>query len=778
MNTADNEIVRRALEARTEEQAAAVQSLIEDRIGARYERAVGDKGNNQGLMTQSGASYDHKALEPVTNMQDTVLERFARAQFGSIGDVPFASPHEAATTLLAALDRKAQAELATVTIDSAGAGQDKKRVSITLRDHGCGITPADVPRTIFQLGAGQKNGVDWLQGTFGVGGATTYRNAKAVILVTRRRPEFLAAGEPDVITIAVVQWGRKLTTTNATYLVTKPWDESDPGTWANARPLCIAADEYPEFDPGTHMCLVGYESTSLARRSGDEKSFDTVLSTRLYRPVMPTGYRNNITRPERLEILEGLERRLDDNPGPAGTEGKDSLPFRFGDHTYKLPIRFRIFAKGGEKGERRNYVAHGHALMITSNGQVHRHWSPQEFKLNTRLNKLANRILVVVEVDSLPITMRSQLFTADRAQFVQSSEAVHLEKEITAFLNDWPALQDANNDLIREQIAGDRSGRPTLAVAQKIARAADARGFSMTGSGGGTGGGGKRPRRRNEEELHENPTHFEGPQAVTAKTDSIKPVYYKLNAKNGFFHDRGTALHVTCTHPDIGDDEITVGDLDGGVIRVSVSIPENADLGEYRLEATIPEWTRSSGGLGPVFTWSTDLTIVDEITPKPSGGSSGGTKKGTHGAGAGPLVALIWRSHEDDGVDDWRANTVGEVDWISGKDLAAQKDEYKELAKIAAPIPTIVLNRTYSPLKGYLAARAKELTDEGTDAAMDRYAVGAGVAVLLNEEKQAKAKKAGTPLDDETVATTLDTAARAVLSVLPEADRILREMNE
>jgi hypothetical protein len=208
---------------------------------------------------------------------------------------------------------------------------------------------------------------------------------------------------------------------------------------------------------------------------------------------------------------------------------------------------------------------------------------------------------------------------------------------------------------------------------------------------------------------------------------------------------------------------------------VSVSIPANADLGEFHLEATIPEWTRSSGGLGPMFTWSTSLNVVDEITPKPSGGSAG-KKKGKQGAGKGSLVALIWRSHED--LDDWRANTVGEVEWISGKDLAAQRDEYKELAAISDLIPTIVLNSTYSPLKGYLGARAKELTDEGTDAAMDRYAVGAGVAVLLNEEKQAKAKKAGSPLDDETVATTLDTAARAVLSVLPEADRILREMNE
>ena len=89
--------------------------------------------------------------------------------------------------------------------------------------------------------------------------------------------------------------------------------------------------------------------------------------------------------------------------------------------TYQLPIRFRLFAKRGEKGERRNYVAYGHALLITSNGQVHSHWSPQDFKVSTKLNKLYDRVLVVVESDALPIEVRTELFTADRAQLVEET---------------------------------------------------------------------------------------------------------------------------------------------------------------------------------------------------------------------------------------------------------------------------------------------------------------------------------------------------------------------
>ena len=102
---------------------------------------------------------------------------------------------------------------------------------------------------------------------------------------------------------------------------------------------------------------------------------------------------------------------------------------------------------------------------------MHSHWTPQDFKLRTKLNKLYNRILVVVESDALPIEIRTELFTADRAQLVRSAIAIRLENEIAAFLDEWAALIDANNALIREAITGDNNNRPTLAIAEQIARA-------------------------------------------------------------------------------------------------------------------------------------------------------------------------------------------------------------------------------------------------------------------------------------------------------------------
>lgn len=774
MNMRNHKIVEAALAARTPGDADAAQDMIAQAVGKRIQRPIGDRWNNQGLLTASGSSYDHKALEPVTNMQDAVLALLASQKHGELSAVPYKSPHEAASDLLGNLDRKERAEFASVTVDDSGDGASKKDVTLVMRDLGCGITPGQVPRTIFQLGASDKNGVDWLQGTFGLGGATTYRNATAAVLITRRHPDLLAEDDEDRIAVAIVQWERTNTTTNAFYLVTSSWQE--PGHEAD--PFSVPASDFSDFEPGTHLALIAYGTEGLGRRSGDERSFDTVFNTRLYRPVLPIKYRNAITRSNRTETLDGLERRFGDNPGDPGTEGYDTLPFAHGGSTYQLPIRFRLFNKpSDDKGSRRRFVAHGHALLVTSNGQVHTHWDSQEFKLRTKLNKLYNRILVVVNVDALPIEVRTEFFTADRAQLVRTAPSIRLEREIAAFLDDWAALQDANRALIREAITGDNNDRPTIAVAERIARALKVKGFASGIDGGGKKGGKtKTPEPLPPENLLDNPTHFEGPEVVEALSGKVKGIYFKLNAKDDFIGRNGRGeLRITTDHPDIGPGEITVGHLRSGRIRVSVAVPAGADLGMYEVRAEIPEWPRTSGGLGPAFHWTTKLDVVAEARERTSRGKSGETK-GDRGAGRGNLVALVWRTDEE--IDEWSPSTVGSIESVPGKELAGQRPEYSALKTIEEEIPTVVLNRTYAPLKAYVHARAVELTDEGKEQARERYAVGTGVALLLLDEQRREDQKKGKATDEAALDSASQAAARAVLSVLPEYDRLAKELDD
>ena len=65
-NSKNGHIVELALATRTVDEATEVQRLIEEALGARHQRPLGNTWNNQGILTGSGASYDHKALEVVS----------------------------------------------------------------------------------------------------------------------------------------------------------------------------------------------------------------------------------------------------------------------------------------------------------------------------------------------------------------------------------------------------------------------------------------------------------------------------------------------------------------------------------------------------------------------------------------------------------------------------------------------------------------------------------------------------------------------------------------
>jgi hypothetical protein len=470
-------IVKAALDARTESDAKQVEELIAADIGARLYRPVGDKVNNFGLMTTSG-SYDFKLIENVTNMQDAVLERAAGSEFSDLGSAPYSSPHEAAAQLLSGRGDATLARAATIDFFEADApAKTSRRLTAVFRDEGCGIEPEYVADSIFALGSAHKAKAIWQQGAFGVGGATTFRNADAVVLVSRRAPEMRP--EEDRILVAVCLWQQNVKGKGLFYLVT-----SDFPADRAAVPWSAPASEFPEFAPGTHLALINYGTERLhaIRHSDNPNSFDRILDTRLFRPVSPVRLRNHLIRDDHPRVRRGLARRFEDNPRPDRLERTAMMPFRVGSQTYQLPVTFYFFdaaarAKDSNEtvGDKKNFVAHGHSLIFTSNGQAHHHWAPLEFRDRTKLNKIADHLLVVVETDPLPIAVRTDFFTADRSGVRASEETLRLESNVAEFLHGWDELKEINNKLILESIRASRNERPTLEISSQISRAFAAR---------------------------------------------------------------------------------------------------------------------------------------------------------------------------------------------------------------------------------------------------------------------------------------------------------------
>lgn len=766
-------IVRAALEARTADEASHVNDMIALLVGGRNERFIGDTVQNLGALSTPGAP-DHKALEPVTNMQDAVIERFARERFDNDPSAaPYETPHEAAAALLGHLRRDEQAEYARVDIyESDAPARQSKRVTITYRDHGCGIGNHYVAQSVFRIGSAHKESNLWQQGAFGMGATTCYPHAKAIVLVTRRPPESLEPGEPDVVTVAIAEWQNHRKGRGIYYLATESVDENP-----NTTPLAVPAAELPEFEPGTYLALVSYESDGIYKRSDDPASLEFVLNTRLWRSVLPVTLMNHVARGDHPKTHHGRGPQFELTPRDDRKEFHDVMPFAMNGVTRHLPVDVFYFEGGpsGDVGSKRNFVARGHSALFLANGQAHKHWEPQEMKYRaSRLTKLYDRILVVVDLDQIPVDQRtSQLFTADRVDFMKTPDAIRLQDLLAAMLNSWSELRDLNNELIRKVMQNRTNGRSTADIAKRIrAQLAFRDGVSL--SSGQKDGDEPPPRRKwANADLWPDPTTLEGPATISAVPGKTRFIHFQVNAIDEFFSSGRGKLELACDHPRIGTAELLASrELRGGMVRASLLVPDDVEAGDTAtITASIRDWAKAAGGAGADLEWSTKLEIGSSRKP-PAGPRRKPTKKEPK-ATKGSQVAVIWRdSAEQDG---WTGAVPGEINFIEASVLASGRDEYAHLGELGSEqIPTVVLNSDYTPLKQYEAQRAKTRTGSTLDDARDRYAVGVGVGMLVLEEHARQMEKKGKarPVDDLVERQAI---ARAALALMPDFDKLIEE---
>ena len=463
--------------------------------------------------------------------------------------------------------------------------------------------------------------------------------------------------------------------------------------------------------------------------------------------------------------LRGLGRRFADNPRPDRVEGSEHLPFGYEGRSYQLPVRFYLFATGGDAGTRRRFVARNHAVLLNSNGQAHAHWTPAEFRHRTRLHKLAERILVVLDTDPLPLELRTSLFTADRTDLLRNPAAVRLEEELIAFLNDWDELDEANNEMIRDSIRRSNRDRSTVDLSERIAKAAATRGWRAT------------PRQENRRrrrparpaELLDDPTSLTGRASARLERGRTHGIHFSLNARDGFVPTRAECL-ISTSHLDIDPDEdLTVGELRNGLLRVSVAVPADAELTTAVLTLRVGPWLSVQGGLREVLEAETSIEIVDEDElPKPPPRPEDPRQTG----GTMPL-ATIWTTHEDE--SEWGANTPGEAELVPASTFAELDDDYQRYATATGDGLLLKLNEEFTPLKAYTSMRAEKTGDEGVRRLKDRYALGLGVFLVVTGEHERRSGESGQLANAEFVAASRRAAAQAVLAMLPEFDALIAE---
>lgn len=767
-----------ALEARTEADVNDLDCALRDRLdgGLRY---LGDRPTNWSALS-SAVDPRVVVFERVTNAWDAIIEAEAQRRqafaFGSpsaaahgLLGVPLTGPSE-----MPAGERDALATRTVVTLFDAD--DSKRRPTIAFRDRGIGIARAEMPETILSVEGSNKLGKPYLHGVFGKGGSVTCLFSHATIIISRKDPAFLASGEEDQVSLAVVRLDRSpdMRLPFFRYYVSA----------SNQLPYSVPA-EGTDFDPGTLVVHVGYQAEKMGVQQWQfEESIYAYAETLLFRPTLPYQLHDarsvGNVRPEgrqKPSTLQGLGQRLDrlEGDGTLDQGGPATVPVPgVGDVT----VRWWLLE---DEDKRRRRTAKGNMTLFITGGQVHHSWDTARFTtLVDGRRRVARRLIVEVDTNPIPHEMRVTIFSSFREAMLKSPAAAALERAVGDWLASDPDLEDAESRFTRQALRSTGE-RVSESLRQRLNRAVRAKVPGLTGSRAGGGSRRKPPKPKPRENLYDEPTSITGPEEVEVLAGQRKVFYMQINAVDGFVPDRGDIeLKLPSGAPAF---QFGKGPLRHGRLQLSLFAPADADLGAYEIEVGL-SWLRASGGMGSMA-WPIAVRVVDEVTPPKSSGAGRGRRKAAQGD-----IAFIWSNPEREPA--WNDDVVGELQHIKGDDLAAaQGTTYADLKGVEETVPTVVLNEKFRDLLAYKRSIADRISDQALNMRLEKYALAVGVAVanlFVQEEKFAKAYTAwqqsgngGDPPDQAMTEAQRHRAlghdARGVLALLPDFDELLGDLD-
>jgi hypothetical protein len=778
-------IVKAALEARTNKDIEQLEGLLRRALGGGKTRYLGDREANYSAIS-GGADPTAVIFERATNGLDAVIEMEAERR----NCFTLRSPAEAAKVFfgvthgveeLSASQREALAEFTTITV--LDSDDSAKKPTIAVRDLGIGIGRGDVPGTILSLEESNKLRKPYTHGVFGKGGSTACAFSDATVVVTRRQPDLLPAGQEDRITVAVV---READAPD----VGLPFFQYAVGD--DNEPYSVPASAHLDFAPGTYVAHVNYQAGRMGTQQWQfEESIYASAETTLFAPTLPyrlhdarSGAAN--MRPEgrqKPSVLAGLGQRL--GQLKVGERDEDLLG-QSSWQTVPVPgvgdvrMRWWLFRI---TDQRRRRAAKGNVVVFTTNGQVHHAWDQAKLGLMADNRKrVGQRLFAQVDCDGIELKRRYKVFTSFREGIRRGPEGRMLEEAVAFAIASDADLDEFESEFVRESLKATAQN-VSEAFRRRLNRALKTKIGGMAPAAGKTGGT-KPPRPKRKEDLYAEPTTMTGPEHLTLLAGSRAVAYMEINAVDAFVPDRGEIL----VSVENGDPLPAAGpgDLRKGRLPVTFVAEESTATGGRSVEVAL-EWMRSAGGLGGM-TWPIQVEVVSSISPrspqppKPPKGNTAKTDSGD--------IAFVWVNGQTD--MGWADDIVGELQEMKGSDLADKMPVYAFLKDIDDPIPTLVLNREFADWHAYRRGIAKRLSDNQLAIRDERYGLGVGIAVANLELRERalrkkwdawKAKENGVEeplraLDPAQMQRALAETARGVVALMPDFDALLNDFDQ
>lgn len=748
MTLSDKQLIDLALKVRTAKEVDGLERELQAR-GATDTRWLGNLRNAWSALSNEAPSWQ-VMLERVVNGMDAVID--LDVAISKIDPSTLRSPADAAHRAvglpaggvggLKPKERRRFAERLELALYDTG---HVTTPTVTTRDYGIGVTPANVPGTLLSLQGDDKLEKSYAHGVYGKGGSNTAVFCSRIVLITRRDPRTLPKGAADEIAITVVRRRKGDQTVKVPYLF-------DYLVTPSKLPLALPAKGL-DFEPGTYIAHIEYEVDRRIARDQwlNDAGVQNVTETYLWNPTLPflvRDHRRLMARGERVkngEMLSGNGPKLDEVVAGGGrsASSKSAEPalvrWRTSDEPIAIPdlhgsvnVSWYVFPNNDR---RRYYVSRGLACLFVRNGQVHDTWDADHFKSLVKARSVvAEHITVVVNCDDLPTPVAGLIFGSSRVSKRRSAEAQRLDERVVEWLSEDPELKDVEEQLQREKFANSAKTMSAEFLHRFNRLLAQRNRGIMTPD---TDVEGPEPAPRPKIDRLDEPTYMHGPSAslfVVPGKITLFPL--EINALDGFVPDHGrivlegvpdtSGIRYQPVHPlkrgrlggwfDVAADA-ALGNYDAALSLTFIS-PRTAHERTLRFDIALH-----------VATARQKAAAERKVTPrKPKKGH--GQREGE----ARPNVAIIW--------DSLAPQTAAELRPISGDVLATKG--YPSFEGQSA-VPTVIVNDAYVEWARFRDRYLMTKTETMVKFHQEQYVMQLGLYVhdlVTGEEKLAAVQSA------------------------------------
>ena len=412
-------------------------------------RNVGNLSSNAGAI-EASADEINPIVERIVNSIESVIElAVARASYepenpSQAIQALFSIPQGTARLLDDSAARHA-ADQVVVTLRG-----DRNRPNVVVRDKGIGIHPDAFEDTVLALGQSHKGEKPYLVGMYGQGGSSTFDKCEYTIIVSRRAPEYLKAGQDDALGWTIVRRRLQGRANVYSYLVDSDTKDIPRIAKATHQPL--------GFDHGMYIAHVGYQGLGgFATQQITNSAFYT-LNYRLFDPLLPwTVSDERSGMGQHTRTMRGVPYRADQLPKVTSIGSTEAR--RLGEQTAvrhhiiynhrmisgsTLRVEWWVFQdeQAIEGRRRHNHSARleqyrdrtrryrQRVVAITRGGQTHAALTPDLFR-GKRLRETARSVIVNVSTDGMTFEEGAGFFASNRADLKRESEQA-VEEAISA----------------------------------------------------------------------------------------------------------------------------------------------------------------------------------------------------------------------------------------------------------------------------------------------------------------------------------------------------------